>query len=178
MDVLSYWCAVELFSPQSWLNLRQISLKSHVSHEHGYKTERRKDGSLPWDHIRSDLFIGLVPNIRRSSENLFNDLQLGKIYQIQTDMEARLTQPFSFRGMTTDWLRRAFPGASMEVSAIAGIYERFESLWSKEAHGQEYLSTGNLLTDSMVFCLLQTAGDFGHQRWASWCGLCCLPQKF
>lgn len=47
----------------------------------------------------------------------------------------------------------------MEVSAIAGIYERFESLWSKEAHGQEYLSTGNLLTDSMVFCLLQTAGD-------------------
>lgn len=159
LDVLSYWCAVELFSPQSWLKPDLILLNPHDSSVRGRETEGKEGGPLPWEHIRADLFIGLVPNTRRSPAKLCNDLQQGKIYQIQTDMEARLTRPFSFGAMTMDWLRRAVPGASVEESDVTGIYERFESLWSKEVHGLEYLPEGTLLTDSMVSCLLQTVGD-------------------
>ena len=103
MDVLSYWCAVELFSPQNWRDNQLIALSSSRNDDQRVSVSEQE--RLPWDGIHADLLIGPVDNEHRSYTNLYNDLQSRKIYRLQTDMYARLTKPFSFAEDTENWLR-------------------------------------------------------------------------
>jgi len=72
MDVLSYWCAVELFSPQNWRDNQLIALSSSRNDDHRVSVSEQE--RLPWNDIHADLLIGPVDNEHRSYTNLYNDL--------------------------------------------------------------------------------------------------------
>ena len=154
MDVLSYWCAVELFSPQKWRDNQLIAL-STPSRNDSRTVSVSDQEQLPWEQIHADLLIGLVANKPRSPEELYNELQGGKIYQLQTDMRARLTRPFSFADDTEHWLRLQTTRSELDDQTITGLLEETNQLWLEVAKRPGPLSVGTELTDSMVSCLLQ-----------------------
>ena len=159
MDVLSYWCAVELFSPQNWRDNQLIALSSSRNDDHRVSVAEQE--RLPWDGIHADLLIGPVDNERRSYTNLYNDLQSRKIYRLQTDMYARLTKPFSFAEDTESWLRSLAFKSGLDEQAITGLLEETNQLWRGIVDQPDLLPVGTKLTDSMVLCLLRVVRD--HQ---------------
>ena len=153
MDVLSYWCAVELFSPQTWRDNQLIALSSSRNDDHRVSVAEQE--RLPWDGIHADLLIGPVDNERRSYTNLYNDLQSRKIYRLQTDMYARLTKPFSFAEDTENWLRAQAAKSGLDEQTITGLLGETNRLWLEVAEQPGPLPAGTELTDSMVSRLLQ-----------------------
>ena len=153
MDVLSYWCAVELFSPQNWRDDQLIALSSSRNDDHRVSVSEQE--RLPWDGIHADLLIGPVDNERRSYTNLYNDLQSRKIYRLQTDMYARLTKPFSFAEDTENWLRAQAAKLGLDERTITGLLGETNRLWLEVAKQPGPLPAGTELTDSMVSRLLQ-----------------------
>ena len=153
MDVLSYWCAVELFSPQNWRDDQLIALSFSRNGDHRVSVSEQE--RLPWDGIHADLLIGPVDNERRSYTNLYNDLQSRKIYRLQTDMHARLTKPFSFAEDTENWLRAQAAKSGLDEQTITGLLRETNQLWLEVAKQPGPLPAGTELTDSMVSRLLQ-----------------------
>ena len=153
MDVLSYWCAVELFSPQNWRDNQLIALSSPRSDDQRVSISEQE--RLPWNDIHADLLIGPVDNEHRSYTNLYNDLQSRKIYRLQTDMHARLTKPFSFAEDTENWLRAQAAKSGLDEQTITGLLRETNRLWLEVAKQPGPLPAGTELTDSMVSRLLQ-----------------------
>lgn len=157
MDVLSYWCAVELFSPQNWRDNQLIALSPSRNDDHGISVSEQE--RLPWNDIHADLLIGPVDNEHRSYTNLYNDLQSRKIYRLQTDMNARLTKPFSFAEDTESWLRSQAFKSGLDEQAITGLLEETNQLWRGIVDQPDPLPVGTKLTDSMVLCLLRVVRE-------------------
>ena len=154
LDVLSYWCAVELFSPRTWRDDQLIAL-STPSRSNGLAVSVFEQERLPWDQVHADLLIGPVDNEDYSPKNLYNYLQSRKIYRLQTDMKARLTKPFSFAEDTVNWLRMQAIRYGLDEQTIIGLLKETNQLWLEVSKQPDLLPAGAELTDSMVSCLLQ-----------------------
>lgn len=159
LDVLSYWCAVELFSPQTWHDPQLIQLAPHGADNYGLGIGGQEYNQLPWEHVRANLFIGLVGNDRCKFSKLWHDLQEGTIFWLQTNMDARLTEPFSFTEEIQKWLVSKAARAGTRESFPPGLLEKITSRWVEVVQDHDPLPVGTQIEDSMVLCLLQTVND-------------------
>ena len=155
MDVLSYWCAVELFSPRSWgKDPRLLYLRSSSDSE-GRRANRPVSERLPWEQVRADLLIGLTDREIHVDEACYKELQKGQTYHLQTDMKARLTEPFSFVEATKNWLCTQTDRSGIDDQFVSSLVNEANRSWTEVSKQSGLLQVGTILTDSMVSRLLQ-----------------------
>lgn len=150
LDILSYWCAVELFSPQSWNNPTTISL-ANVPQNH------RNDPyqNLPWEGLRANMHIGLTRHGKSSFPEKYHEVKFGG-YQLQTDMQSRLQQPFSFIQATKDWMGKRNIWPNEADSHIRAILQEAQGKWMELTYGSETLPVGSFVSDALVRFLMDT----------------------
>lgn len=153
MDVLSYWCAVELFSPQSWNDIQLIALTD--APEGMRRTSLSGREQLPWEQVHANLLIGLTGTEKYSYKDCYTELWGRKVYRLQTDMKARLTEPFSFVEDTENWLRMQAGGLGLDDQLINSLVSEANLSWMEVTKQRGALQIGTVLTDSMVSRLLQ-----------------------
>lgn len=157
LDVLGYWCAVELFSPQSWKNPQKISLRRSVEHGGNGKYQ-----NLPWDDLRANMFIGLTPRTKSSFQEQYNQMKFGGGYHIQTNMQAKLQHPFSFVESTETWLKKHGIWPLESNSTIQKTVQQAHQEWLGLTYGSETLPAGSFVSDALVGFLINTMENLVH----------------
>lgn len=157
LDVLGYWCAVELFSPQSWKNPQKISLRRSVEHGGNGKYQ-----NLPWDDLRANMFIGLTPRTKSSFQEQYNQMKFGGGYHIQTNMQAQLQHPFSFIESTEIWLKKHSIWPLENNSPIQATVQQAHQEWLKLTYGSETLPAGSFVSDALIAFLINTMENLAY----------------
>lgn len=160
LNVLSYWCAIELFSPRHWDQLRPLNLRQNDGDNSHEDYQSPHEEGLPWDMMQATLTISLVQNNKSSFNQKCNEARQDHGYQIVTDMRARLLCPFSFTQATTAWINsQTGTYTDTDPSPIQEILEKKQNEWYQLTQGTETLPTGSLISDDLVTFLVNAMKD-------------------